>query len=113
MTNAAIIFGESVRLMNEGVLSGTGRFVEVENADGTTQQLELPEEIHTFNAWKQRGFCVKKGEHAVASFPIWKYIKGKDADELPDTEESEKTGGYCRMKLSHFFTAAQVQPLTA
>ena len=112
MTNAAIIFNESIRLMNEGILSGTGRFVEVENEDGTKQQLELPEEIHTFNAWKQRGFCVKKGEHAVASFSIWKYIKG-NAEDLPDTEEAEKTGGYCRMKLSHFFTAAQVQPLTA
>lgn len=74
MTNASIILNESIRLMNEGVLTGTGRFVEVENDDGTTERLELPEEIHTFNAWKQRG--------------------------------------YCRLKLSHFFTAAQVQPLT-
>ena len=112
MTNASIILNESFRLMNEGVLTGTGRFVEVENDDGTTERLELPEEIHTFNAWKQRGYCVKKGEHAVASFSIWKYIKGKEADDLPDTEEAEKTGGYCRLKLSHFFTAAQVQPLT-
>lgn len=112
MTNAAIIFNESVRLMNEGILSGTGRFVEVENEDGTKERLELPEEIHTFNAWRQRGFCVKKGEHAVASFSIWKYIKGKSADEQPDEEQSEQSG-YCRLKLSHFFTAAQVQPLTA
>lgn len=112
MTNAAIILDESIRLMNDGILKGTGRFLDVVNEDGSTSKLELPEEIHTFNAWKQRGFCVKKGEHAVASFSIWKYIKGKEADDLPDTEESQKTGGYCRLKLSHFFTAAQVQPLT-
>lgn len=112
MTNAAIILDESIRLMNDGILQGSGRFAQIETADGEPELLELPEEIHTFNAWKQRGYCVKKGEHAVASFSIWKYIKGKEADDLPDTEDAEKTGGYCRLKLSHFFTAAQVQPLT-
>ena len=114
MTNAAIILDESIRLMNDGILKGTGRFLDVVNEDGSTSKLELPEEIHTFNAWKQRGFIVRKGEHAVASFPIWKYIgsKRKDSDEPQETDESG-SNGYCRMKLSHFFTAAQVQPLTA
>lgn len=114
MTNASIILNESIRLMNEGVLTGTGRFVEVENEDGQTEQLELPEEIHTFNAWKQRGYIVRKGEHSIASFPIWKYIGGKrkESDEPQEGDEAESSG-YCRMKLSHFFTAAQVQPLTA
>ena len=55
MTNAAIILGESIRLMNDGILKGTGRFLDVVNEDGSTSKLELPEEIHTFNAWKQRG----------------------------------------------------------
>ena len=54
MTNAMIIMHESVRLMEEGVLKGTGEFVKVENADGTTTELEMPEAIHTFNGWKER-----------------------------------------------------------
>lgn len=96
------------------LLKGTGRFIDVVNEDGSTEKLEIPEEIHTFNAWKQRGFIVRKGEHAVASFPIWKYInngKRKEAEEPLDGDDEAR--GYCRLKLSHFFTAAQVQSLTA
>lgn len=114
MTNESIILNESFRLMNEGILQGSGRFAHIETADGEPELLELPEEIHTFNAWKQRGYIVRKGEHSIASFPIWKYIGGKrkESDEPQEGDEAESSG-YCRMKLSHFFTAAQVQPLTA
>lgn len=34
MTNTMIIFTESVRLMDEGVLKGTGEFVKMVKADG-------------------------------------------------------------------------------
>lgn len=112
MTNASIILNESIRLMNDGVLTGTGRFVEVENADGTTDLLELPEEIHTFAAWKQRGYVVRKGEKAVASFPVWKYVTRKNTPDVPQDAE-ETPNGYCRMKLSNFFAARQVEPLRA
>lgn len=112
MTNAAIILDESVRLMNDGILKGTGRFLDVVNEDGSTEKLEIPEEIHTFNAWKQRGFIVRKGEHAVASFPIWKYVTRKNTPDEP-LEAAEAENGFCRMKLSHFFTVRQVEPLRA
>ena len=113
MTNASIILNESIRLMKSGILSGTGHFIDIVDEGGKTEQLEIPEEIHTFNAWKQRGYIVRKGEHAVASFPIWKYINGKRKEaELP-LDGDDEARGYCRLKLSHFFTAAQVQPLTA
>ena len=113
MTNAAIILDESVRLMSDGILKGTGRFIDVVNENGSTSKLELPEEINTFNAWKQREFIVRKGEHAVASFPIWKYINGKRKEAEEPLDGDDEARGYCRLKLSHFFTAAQVQPLTA
>lgn len=112
MTNAAIILDESVRLMNDGILKGTGRFFDVVNEDGITKKLEIPEEIHTFNAWKQRGFIVRKGEHAVASFPIWNYVTRKNANDEP-LEAEEAANGFCRMKLSHFFSVRQVEPLRA
>lgn len=113
MTNAMIIFNESTRLMNEGKLRGTGRFVEVETADGK-MMMEMPEEIHTFNGWKERGFSVKKGEKSRIKFSIWKYTSKEKSEE-------EKTGNPIEdapttnmfMKMSAFFTAEQVQPIKA
>lgn len=108
MTNEMIVLLESVKLMEEGIIKGTGDFMTTD--DG--RQLEIPEEIHTFQAWKAKGFSVKKGEKAVASFPVWKYITGKkkgEEAEAESTENEETNGGYCRMKLSHFFTRNQVE----
>lgn len=68
MTNAKIILNESVRLMEEGVLKGTGQFVEIEKEDGTTRQLEMPEPIHTFQKWKELGYSVKKARSQISSF---------------------------------------------
>ena len=113
MTNAMIIFNESVRLMEEGKLNGTGKFVTVE-IDGEKKQLELPEEIHTFNGWKQRGYKVKKGEHSEIKFPIWKYTeKAKKPEELTGNPLEDATISNMFMKMSAFFTAAQVEPITA
>ena len=114
MTNAMIILNESVHLMEEGILKGTGEFVEIENEDGTTTRLEMPEEIHTFNGWKKRGYSVKKGEKSNIKFPIWKYTEKHKAEE-------EKTGNPLEdapttnmfMKLSAFFTMEQVEPIKA
>lgn len=111
MTNAMIILSESVKLMEAGKLKGTGVFVTVE-MNGETKQLEMPEEIHTFNGWKERGFKVKKGEHSEIKFPIWKHtVKEKRADELTGNplEDAPKTNMF--MKLSAFFTAEQVEPI--
>lgn len=108
MTNEMIVLLESVKLMEKGIIKGTGDFITTD--DG--RQLEIPEEIHTFQAWKAKGFFVKKGEKAVASFSVWKYITGKkkgEEAEAESTENEETNGGYCRMKLSHFFTRNQVE----
>lgn len=110
MTNAMIIFNESVRLMEEGTIKGTGKFIEIEKEDGTTERLEMPEDIHTFNGWKERGYSVKKGEKAIAKFPIWKYTEKEKAEE-------EKTGNpledapitHMFMKMSAFFSFTQVE----
>lgn len=112
MTNAAIIFNESIRLMELGILKGTGEFVSVEYDDGTTKQIEVPEEIHTFNGWKERCFSVKKGERSQIKFPIWKHTVKKKA-------EQEKTGNPLEdaeiarmfMKVAAFFTVDQVVPI--
>ena len=72
MTNAQIIFFESMDLMEQGKIKGSGIFGEYENEAGETIKIELPEEIHTYAAWKAAGRQVQKGEKAVASFRIWR-----------------------------------------
>ena len=114
MTNAMIILNESVRLMEEGTLKGTGKFVEVENADGTTTKLEMPQEIHTFNGWKKRGYSVKKGEKSNIKFPIWKYTeKHKTEEEKTGNPIEDAPTSNMFMKLSAFFTIDQVELIKA
>lgn len=107
MTNAMIVFNESVKLMEEGILQGTGRMITVENADGTKQELEMPEQIHTFQSWKSLGYSVKKGEKAIAKFPIWKYTSKTITDE--NNEEKERSAMY--MKVAAFFKMSQVEKI--
>ena len=113
MTNAMIILNESVKLMEEGLLKGTGIFVDVE-INGEVMNIEMPEEIHTFNGWKQRGFKVKKGEHSSIKFPIWKYTeKAKKPEELTGNPLEDEPVSNMFMKLSAFFTADQVEEIKA
>ena len=101
MTNEMIILWESVDLMEQGIIGTTGRTFEVEDKDGNKRLLREPEPIHTFDGWKERGYAVKKGEHAVASFLIWKYITGKK--ETEGEVEGKNDNGRCIMKKAFFF----------
>ena len=107
MTNAQIILNESIRLMNDGILKGSGQFVQMETVDGI-QEIELPEAIHTFNGWKQLGFTVKKGEKSSIKFPIWKHTS-KMVVNQETGEENERSSMF--MKTAAFFTFAQVEEL--
>lgn len=121
MTNAMIILMESVRLMDEGKLKGTGEFIEVQNDDGTTKQLELPEPIHTFAGWKALGYSVKKGEKSDIKFPIWKHTTKMLNTDTGNAEMDmmnaniNAQGGNKKMflKTAAFFTSAQVEPIKA
>ena len=89
MTNMAIILGQMELLIADGVIT----------ADN---------EIHTYGHWKSLGFQVKKGEKAIAKFPIWKYTKGKTKDM---DEEEAQAKGFCFMKNSAWFSDEQVEPI--
>ena len=102
LTNEEIIFNAQMELAKQGKIGSTGRMITLQTDDGEIQFPE-PEAIHTFAGWKERGYKVKKGEHAVAKFGIWKYA-GKQ-----DEEEKDKETGYCFIKQSHFFAAHQVE----
>ena len=109
MTNKMIILMESVKLMEDGVISGSG--IKGKTPDGKI--VELPEVLHTYAVWKQLGYQVQKGEKAVAQFAIWKYMKkGKkqQSEEEIDGEES-KEKGYCRLVNASFFKASQVKKI--
>lgn len=110
MTNAQIIMNESIRLMEEGIIKGTGRMFEavIVDAEGneTKKMVEEPEAIHTYAIWKQLGYQVKKGQKAKASFTIWKYVEGKKKDENEEEPESKMF-----MKKASFFTIDQVEKI--
>lgn len=110
MTNAMIVMIESIKLMEEGVLKGSG--IKGLTPDG--KEVELPEQIHTYAAWKSLGYQVKKGSKAVAKFPVWKYITGKmkeaEVNDDVDVEKNENKG-YCHMKVASFFTREQVEKM--
>ena len=105
MTNAMIILTESVKLMEDGILTGTGEIIVVEDSEGNKKQLEMPEPIHTFAGWKKLGYCVKKNEHCIAKFPVWNYKSRKVKNE--EGEEEDKANMF--LKTAFFFKASQVE----
>ena len=109
MTNAMIILMESVKLMEEGKLNGTGKFIEVEDGNGGKKQLEIPEAIHTYAKWKELGYQVRRGEKSEIKIQVWKYRGKTQTDE--ESGETIETGK-CFMKVAAFFTMAQVDAIT-
>ena len=117
MTNAQIILNESINLMEQGKLNGTGNMITVitVNAEGQEEkkQIEEPEPIHTYAAWKQLGFQVKKGSKAITQINIWKHVSRKEevevkyTDGTTGTEEIDDSKMF--MKLSSFFSLSQVE----
>lgn len=104
MTNEQIIFIESVKLMEQGILKGTGQKIVVEYDEGK-KELDVPEPIHTYQAWKNLGYQVKKGEKAIAKFTIWKHVHGKKK------EDGEQGKDKMFMKMSSFFKMEQVEKM--
>lgn len=112
MTNAKIILNESVKLMEEGILKGTGEYITVEDENGGKRQLEMPEAIHTFNGWKSLGYSVKKGEKSTIKFPIWKYTeKTKAEEELTGNPIEDAPVTNMFLKMSAFFRFDQVEKI--
>ena len=106
MTNADIIFKESQQLAKDGVIGYTGRVLQFKDDAGNVIEVHETEPIHTYNAWKDLGYQVKKGEKAVAQFTIWKYRAGKHNEETDEVEQAKMF-----MKKASFLTAAQVQAI--
>lgn len=95
MTNAEIIYKTSERLVMEGVL----KMVQIGND-------LVPEPLHTFTGWKERGYAVKKGEKSFIKIPIWKH-RSKKVEK--DGEEHETSSMF--ITTAAFFTFAQVEKI--
>lgn len=109
MTNVDIIMAERLELMKQGKIGTTGRVFTMTDSAGAEIRVPEPEEIHTFAAWKSAGFAVRKGEKAIAKFPVWKYTS--KVVENDDGEEEEH--GRMYMKTAAFFARSQVDPIAA
>ena len=109
MTNQQIIFNESVKLMEAGIIGTTGRSFTYQNQDGEPVTLYEPEPIHTFKRWQELGYTVKKGEHHKARFMIWKAGKSKKEEEAAADGDNAPEGVSIFMKMSCFFTFDQVE----
>ena len=103
MTNAQIITQARFDLMEQGIIGTTGRELVMKLEDGTEKIVKEPEEIHTFQAWKELGYKVKKGEHAIARFTIWKHTSKENEDG--------KKEEHMFMKNACFFKASQVEAM--
>ena len=109
MTNAQIVLAERFRLMADGKIGTTGRMLEGTDMDGKMVYTPEPEEIHTFAAWKNRGYKVRKGEKAVARILIWKYANREVENEDGEVEDRSRMF----MKTAAFFSQSQVEELAA
>lgn len=103
MTNAEIIFRNSVQLMEEGKLKA----IKTDNGD------LIPEPIHTFQKWKELGFSVKKGQKSEIKIQIWKCRKIKSSKEQKPEEEQREEEIKMFMTTACFFRFDQVERINA
>lgn len=113
MTNEEIIYEQRLRLMEEGVIGTTGRFFIGKDEGGNEVRMNEPEEIHTFQHWKELGYTVKKGQHAVAKFRIWKCASKAKNEEAENESREEEKNEVMFQKIAAFFTVAQTEKINA
>ncbi len=110
MTNEQIILQHSLLLMEEGIIGTTGKTFEVKDIDGNIRTIREPEPIHTFAAWRDRGYQVRQGEKAIAKFPIWRHQSARKRKNRK-TGEEENTSGKMYLADAFFFSFSQVKKI--
>lgn len=111
MTNAQIIFNAEQALAEQGKIAYTGKTFKAVDGEGKEIELKETEQIHTYRAWQEQGYQVKKGEKAVAKIMIWKHT-GAKMETIPQEDGKEAQvidKGRMFMKLASFFSASQVE----
>ena len=108
MTNEQIIFNARYNLLQAGALQATGRTLETKDENGIITQIPEPEEIHTYTGWLAHGYRVRKGEHAISAFNIWKYKK-KNNKKDDNEETAEADDSIMFLTKAFFFSPEQVE----
>ena len=108
MTNEQIIMNVRLQLLEKGILQSTGRQFELIDNDGNKKLLDEPEQIHTYIAWKERGYQVKRGEKAIVDIKIWKYTTRKVKEELK-IHDNDDTEECMFLTKAFFFKGSQVE----
>lgn len=90
----------------------------IEHGLMTAEQVEAMAEggltppFHTYNAWKDMGYQVRKGETALFKTPLWKYKARPTKKEQAALDSGELEPGSVRlgfyMAMSGIFSAEQV-----
>lgn len=95
VTNEQIIFNAQCELVDAGKIGVD------ENGN--------PEEIHTFQFWKDNGYKVRKGAKAVVELSIWKLATKRKLkiDANADGEDDDANPRFF-LKRSWFFSRSQV-----
>ena len=108
MTNQEIIYREAIA---HNIMTQAAADAAIKNG------LEIP--LHTYAAWKSRGYQVRKGEKAAVKTSLWKRSKGKkkaqdtDPDPQQDSAENPEASGHFFLATAFLFTAAQVEEIAA
>lgn len=115
MTNNQIIASAAQELAENGIINYTGRTFKITLKDGSVEEYKETEPIHTYQAWKSKGYQVKRGEKSIATIRIWKFtskpgtIKAKN-DKGEDVEV-EANDDKMFMKDAFFFKTSQVEKI--
>lgn len=103
-----IILNERLVAAEHGIIGTTGRMITLETNDGDKVTVAEPEEMHTFQTWKELGFIVQKGQKAKITTRLWKYnSKKKKSEDSKEEADGEKSRDYYMCK-AFLFSASQV-----
>ena len=78
-------------------------FNSVNEALKAMYEIPASEELNTFKGWKEKGYSVKKGEHAFTfwSAPIKRKKKQEEEAEAQDAEEKAGHFAICKLFASY------------
>ena len=99
--------GNNAAIIRAGIAAGVFKPAEMERFVLSG----IMPDYHTFDAWKQSGYMVRKGEKCAFKAVIWKYTD-KNPDTEEETENTElKPGPDFIHKIAYMFGADQVDKI--
>ena len=108
--NSQIIFEKEIELAQQGKIPTMERKISV-NFNGETLNINEPTHIYTAAQWRNRGYMIRKGEHAVAALYIWHNVNIRPDDNAEVDENGVVRASRMEKKKSWFFSIDQVEPL--